>query len=216
MDACPECGSCETEYLAITNCRNIGQCATITCPTAAPVAAPVTAPITAPVAATTTVPTLALKAPPSGAPYSSPTSAGDDNGERCPSELGAFKDCVATEISSADAASCESCVKDALDGLLSIARQAPTCSTGTITSALCPVLEADGECGCGACTNELRLYLSCSVDALTKGCALDCGGEPSPSPTPPSTSGAAARCRRRRIATIVAAAGTAVTAARFL
>jgi hypothetical protein len=50
---------------------------------------------------------------------------------------------------------------------------------------------------CGACADELQLYLGCAVDALTTGCQFSC-----------ATSGAA-KCRRRlaTVGMIVAALG---------
>jgi hypothetical protein len=240
--ACPECGTCEAENVAVTDCLNAGLCNAVDCtsPTpSSPVAPPPTptasesgppslvpspllttsAPSAAPTSDPTSDPTSApslqvmtfgpVPIPPSpvSAPVPSPTIPTSGNGadERCPSELDTYKDCIATKLSSADAASCESCVKDALDGFLSIARQAPSCSS--VNEAICPALEggasssSSGACGCGTCADELQLYLACSVDALTTGCDLACAGT---TPLPGTTSGAAGQCRRFAIVGMVA------------
>jgi hypothetical protein len=162
-EACPECGDCETEYAALSNCQNTGVCDTIACNSTNPTA------------------------PTAGSPYASPTSSpaippvsipaeGGSGSDRCPAEHEDVRDCLATEISSFDAATCEDCVADALKAVPSASGQVPACND--IISGLCPALSSrdGGGCAewCGPCSDEILSYLACQVDALTSGCELTC------------------------------------------
>jgi hypothetical protein len=234
MTKCPVCGNCEAELISMVNCDKQGVCDTIACSTPAPAAT--AAPSAAPVVAASTPGPVASPPSPVRAPVSIPTSTtsegepGGDNGTsaptdaptegRCPSELDDFQDCIATELTSADGASCGSCVSDALERLVAIAQQqAPSCSA--VNEAICRATEGGnandsggggggigGGCGCGTCADELQLYLGCSVDASTTGCELECDSPAVPSPSPSTSVGT--------IVGAVVAAGMVVIAAAVL
>jgi hypothetical protein len=116
-----------------------------------------------------------------GRPVSIPTEGGSGS-DRCPAEHEDVQDCLAREISSNDAATCEDCVADALKAVPSAAGPIPACND--IISGLCPALSSSssssssggGGCAewCGPCSDEILSYLACQVDALTSGCELTC------------------------------------------
>lgn len=166
LEACPDCGDCQDEQAAVVNCQNEGTCDAFECSSS---------PTTAAVPTTTTSPPPAaspVAAAPS--PGASPPTASGGGDDACPSEFDDVQDCLATEVSQAEATNCESCVTEALQGSgLGSGQDVPSCSA--INSAICPALASDSECGCGTCADEIETYLACQVDAATAGCELDCG-----------------------------------------